>query len=31
MGFLISDRQAGPFRLEVEWVSAWVGARPVEG
>jgi monofunctional biosynthetic peptidoglycan transglycosylase len=31
LGFLISDRQAGPFRLEVEWVSAWAGARPVEG
>jgi monofunctional biosynthetic peptidoglycan transglycosylase len=31
IGFLISDRQAGPFRLEVAWVSAWAGARPVEG
>ncbi len=31
LGFLISDRQAGTFRLEVEWVSAWAGARPVEG
>lgn len=29
IGFLISDKQAGPFRLEVEWVSAWAGARPV--
>jgi NADH dehydrogenase [ubiquinone] 1 alpha subcomplex assembly factor 1 len=25
VGFLVSDRQAGPFRLEVEWVMAWEG------
>jgi monofunctional biosynthetic peptidoglycan transglycosylase len=25
MGFLISDRQAGPFRLEIAWLTAYAG------
>lgn len=28
VGFLISDRQAGPFRLEIAWIKAAKPARP---
>lgn len=28
LGFMIADRQAGPFRLEIDWVRAWTGASP---
>jgi NADH dehydrogenase [ubiquinone] 1 alpha subcomplex assembly factor 1 len=27
VGFLISDKQAGPFRLEIDWVKAYSGAQ----
>jgi monofunctional biosynthetic peptidoglycan transglycosylase len=28
IGFMISDKQAGPFRLEIDWIEARKGSRP---